>query len=152
MTLAHDGNVKFYVCPTITNIAAPTVAQVVTAGTLLAGITNYSLSFSEGSVDVAGVDDLHDATRAGTTSGSIEITFKDDASTVAANRTVMPFRGNAFLVRTKDGPFTATKKVEVYPVQFGQARPEGYGRNAVQKFSITCNVTGNYDLNATATA
>lgn len=152
--LAHDNNVKWYWVPTIADISAPTVAEAITAGTLIPLITNYDTPSSEAEVDVSGVDDLYDLAVVGTTkSGPIELTMKrdetDESDTWDLFSTV---RANGYLMKSINGVPVATDAVEVYPVQVGQRRPEGYGRNNSQKFMVSFYVTSTPDLDATLTA
>ncbi len=152
--LAHDDNVKWYWAPAIANVSAPTVAEVITAGTLVPNITNYSTPSSEAEVDVAGVDDLYDVSVVGTAkAGPIELTIKrDDTDEIDTWDLFSTFRQNGYLVKAFKGIPVATEKVEVYPAQVGQRRPEGYGRNTAQKFMVSFYVTSDPDLDATLTA
>lgn len=152
--LAHDGNVKWYWTTTIADISVPTVAEVITAGTLLPEITNYDTPSSENEVDTAGVDDLYDLAVVGTTkSGPITLTFKhDDTDETDTWDLFNTVRTNGYLVKSINGVPVATDNVQVYPVQVGQRRPEGYGRNATQKFMVSFYVTADPDLDAVLTA
>lgn len=152
--LAHDGNVKWYWVPTIADISAPTVAEAITAGTLIPHITNYATPASEAEVDVADIDDLYDVSVVGTAkAGPIEMTIKrDDTDETDTWDLFSTFRQTGYLMKSKDGVPIATDVVEVYPVQVGQRRPEGYGRNTAQKFMVSFYVTSDPDLDAVLTA
>ncbi len=151
--LAHDGQVVWYFLPTVASVAAPTVANI-NAGTRITNITNYTLPSSEAEVDVSGIDDIYDTSVVGTSKvGPIELTMKRDDTSETANFDLLVFRTNGFLVRSKSGVANvAAKKVEVYPVQIGQRRLEGYGKNATQKFMVSFYVTSQPNITAVVAA
>ncbi len=145
--LAHDGNVVWYFAPTVASVAAPTVANI-NAATRITGITNYTTPSSEAEVDTSGIDDIYDTAVVGTSKvGPIELTMKRDDTTETTSFDLFVFRTNGFLIRSKQGVANvAGKKVEVYPVQIGQRRLEGYGKNATQKFMVSFYVTSQPNL------
>lgn len=150
--LAHTGVVKIYWLPTVTVLAAPTVAQI-TAGTLIPKVTNYSFPSSESEVDVSDVDDIYDSSVVGTSkAGPITLTIKRDDTSETNTWDLFTFRANGFLLRTLNGLAIATSKVMVYPVQVGQKRPDGYGRNEAQKFEVSFYVTAPPNLSAVVAA
>jgi len=151
--VAHDDQVKFYWATTVASIAAPTVANI-TAATLIPTITNYTTNMSEGEVDTSDIDSLYDTSVVGTTkAGPLTLTIKrdDDDETDTWDLFATP-RTAGFLIRSPFGPAIAGSKVEVYPVQVGQRRPAGYGRNTAQMFDINFYVTSAPDLDAVVAA
>lgn len=146
--LAHDGKVVWYFATTVASIAAPTTANI-TAAVRILGITNYDTPSSEAEVDTSDVDTIYDTSVVGTSkSGPIVLTMKRDDTVETAAWAAFTFRANGFLIKTLNGPAVAASKVAVYPVQVGQKRPEGYGRNAVQKFMVSFYVTSAPNLEA----
>lgn len=148
--MIHDDTVAFYFVPTVSNIAAPTVAQI-TAGDRLTKITNYTMSSDEAEVDTSDIDSMYDTTDVGTSKvGPIEITFKyqDNEDMVE----LLVFRSRGYLIRSRTGSVAATTEVEVYPVTIGKQRPEGYSRNAEQKFAVKFHVHSEPDEHAIVAA
>jgi hypothetical protein len=141
--VSHDDIVQWHFVPTITNIAAPTVAQI-NAGDRILGITNYTMPASEAEVDVSDIDSQYDTSVVGTNKvGPIELTLKRDDTDESAGWDLFTFRDSGYLVRLPFGGSgalgvpAATDLCEVYPVIVGQKRNEGYGRNAAQKFMVS---------------
>ena len=156
--VAHDGVVQWHYIPACADTAAPTVAEL-TAGDRLVGITNYTTPFSESEVDTSDLDGTYDTAVVGTTkSGPIEITFKRDDTDESGGWDLFTLRDTGFLVRLPFGGSgaagvpAASDKAEVYPVQVGQNRPEGYGRNTTQKFMVSFYVTDDPDTDAAVAA
>ena len=156
--IAHDGVVQFYWVSSIATLAAPTVAEL-TAGTKLPYITNYATPSSESEVDTSGIDDIYDVAVVGTSkAGPLELTFKRDDTDESDTWDLLTFRDNGYIVKLPFGGSGAlsvpasTDKAEVYPVQVGQRRPEGYGRNATQKFMVSFYVTSAPELDAVVAA
>lgn len=150
--IAHDGNVKWYWAPAVADISAPSVAEI-TAAVLIPNITNYDTPSSESEVDVSDIDDLYDTSVVGTgKAGPITLTIKRDDTTETQGWDLFTFRDTGFLIKSPFGPAAAAAKVEVYPAQVGQRRPEGYGRNTAQKFMVSFYVTDSPDLDAAVSA
>jgi hypothetical protein len=150
--LAHDDQVNWYWATTVASTSAPTAANI-TAATRLIGVTAYDTPASESEVDVSDIDSLYDTSVVGTTkAGPISITFKrDDTADTMWDLFDTP-RVAGFLIKSIEGPAVATSKVEVYPAQVGQRRPEGYARNAAQKFGVSFYVTSEPNLDAVVAA
>ena len=150
--LAHDGNVVWYFASTVASVSAPTVANIA-AATRIPLITNYDTPSSESEVDTSGIDDLYDTAVVGTAkAGPIVLTIKRDDTDESDTWDLFNFRDTGFLIKSKAGVPVATDQVEVYPVQVGQKRPEGYGRNSTQKFAVSFYVTSDPDLDAVVAA
>lgn len=150
--LAHDGNVIWYFAPTVASVAAPSVANI-TAATRILNITNYDTPSSEAEVDTSGIDDVYDTAVVGTSkAGPITLTMKRDDTLETASWDLMVFRTVGFLIRSKKGVAVVGTKVEVFPVQIGQRRNEGYGKNATQKFVVSFYVTSAPNLAAVVVA
>ena len=150
--LAHDGNVVWYFAATVASTAAPTVANI-TAATRIPNITSYDTPSSEAEVDTSGIDDIYDTSVVGTSkAGPIVLTMKRDDTSETNTWDLLDFRTNGFLIKSKKGAAILASKVEVYPVQIGQRRPEGYGKNATQKFAVSFYVTSAPNLDAVVAA
>lgn len=155
--IAHDGVVAWYWSASISDITEPSVAEM-TAATRLPFITNYDTPSSESEVDTAGIDDTYDVAVVGTSkAGPLTLTFKRDDTDESDTWDLLTFRANGFLIKLPfGGSGTAgapanSDKAEVYPVQVGQRRPEGYGRNTTQKFMVSFYVTSTPELDAVVT-
>lgn len=153
--LAHDGKVVWYWAPAVAGTPpayAPTVAQI-TASTRILRITDFQTPSSEAEVDTADIDTIYDTSVVGTSKvGPIVLTMKRDDTSEVGSWDLFVFRTNGFLIKSKNGVAILASKVEVYPVQTGQKRVEGYGRNATQKFSVSFYVTSQPNLDATVAA
>lgn len=151
--LAHDDRVVWYWATTVASVSAPTVANI-SAATRIPLITNYTTPASESEVDVSDIDSLYDTSVVGTTKvGPIELTMKrDDTAETSTWDLFDTPREAGYLIKSIDGVAIATSKVEVYPVQVGQRRSDGYGRNTAQKFMVAFYVTSEPDLDAVVAA
>lgn len=151
--VAHDDLVNWYWATTVASISAPTVANIA-AATRIPLVTNYTMNSSEAEVDVSDIDSLYDTSIVGTTKvGPITLTIKrDDAGEADTWDLFATPRTAGYLIRSPFGPAAATSKVEVYPVQTGQRRPAGYGRNTAQMFDIGFYVTSEPNLDAVVAA
>ena len=156
--IAHDGVVDFFWLPAVAIIATPTVAEL-TAGVRIPLITNYDIPSSESEVDTSGVDDIYDTSVVGTSkAGPMVLTIKRYDTSETNTWDLFDFRENGFLVRLPFGGSgaagvpAATDKCEVYPAQVGQKRPEGYTRNATQKFMVSFYITSAPNVDAAVIA
>lgn len=154
--LAHDDRVVWYWATTVAGTApayAPTAANIA-AATRIPSITNYDTPSGEAEVDVSDIDSLYDTAVVGTTKvGPIVLTIKRDDTSEANTWDLFDTpRQAGFLIKSKDDVAGVGDKVEVYPVQMGQRRPEGYGRNTAQKFQIAFYVTAEPNLDAVVVA
>lgn len=160
MTLySNDGKIKIYFVPTISNIAAPTVAQLNAGTDLSSFITKDGLTVpaDQNNVDVAVLSDTFDAQVVGSFGGAIELTgvrhvadADDDFWNLAA------YGLTGYLVIRRGPPtataWAATQKVEVYPMQFHQPVPAQTGGNTVGQFTVSAPVTSQPEPKATVAA
>jgi hypothetical protein len=147
-----DDTTYVYWLDTVASLAAPTVANI-TAGTLLPGVTNFDTPSSEAEVDTSDIYSIYDTSIVGTSkAGPITLTIKRDDTDESDTWDLLEFRDTGVLVFSDFGPAVATSKVRVYPVQVGQRRPAGYGRNTVQTFDVSFYVTSDPELDAVVAA
>jgi hypothetical protein len=136
----------FYFVPTVTNIAAPTVAEL-NAGTDLTDFTprdGFNPSTNQNPVDNSSLADAFDSQVVGSEGGPITLTFfRDDTTDTAWD--LIDYGLTGFLA-FREGPPTATawtaaQDVQVYPVQFFSPIPVQTAANEARKFSVTATVT-----------
>lgn len=143
--LGFDGMIKVSWVTTITNIAAPTVAEL-NAGTSLEGrLLPDGLTIS---ADTAGVDNSKLSSTAnsqivgrGTWSLGVKYVRGDSADTAAtAVETAMAPKANGYLVVRRDivstTAWAAAQKVEVYPGQIGYANPDSPAADTLQAVAV----------------
>lgn len=142
-----------YFCPTVADMGAPTVAEVVTAGALVAKMTNFSTPFNQAAVDTSDTRSAFDTSIGGTTSaGPLVLTLKRDDTDESDGWDLFQLRDTGFIVVDRRGPFTAADPVEVYPVEVGQRLPAGFTKNAVVTFDVNFFVSEAPELDAVAAA
>lgn len=153
----HEGMTKVTFAPTVTNVAAPTVAQL-TAGT---DITTFltkdglNIALSQNTVDNTSLAETFDAQLVGSWGGSLTLTFKRDASADTAWDLFEHGDVGYIVVRrgvAHAGAFAASDKVEVYPVQSGEPVPNATAANAQATATVTFAVTAQPDLHAVVAA
>lgn len=150
--LAHEAKVTWYWATTVASTSAPTAANI-TAATKLIHVTNYDTPSSEAEVDVSDIDSLYDTGVVGTTkAGPITLTIKRDDGTDTMWTLFNTPRTAGFLIKSFNGVASVGAKVEVYPGQYGQRRPSGFAKNAVQTFDIAVYVTSAPNLDAVVAA
>lgn len=151
---ASDGKILVYWVTTISNKAAPTVAEL-NAGTRLSGFLTkdgLNINLSSNNVDNADLEDTFDAQDVGTYSGTIELTmFRDDTTDTAWNLAVYGTSG--YLV-VREGPlasvaWTAAQKAQVYPARMHDPLPVPPAGNEQRKFKLTLPITDTPSLKAT---
>jgi hypothetical protein len=151
-----DGRTKVYQVPTISNIAAPTVAEL-NAGVALDGLITPDglVGFEPDTADVdnAKLNSTFDTVTAGRASfsGTLLRLIKQTGTDTVYNTLVYGFATNIVVRRdvTAGTAWTIGDKVEVYPVQCGEVRnlaPEG---NSVHKYEIITKITTQPNLRAT---
>lgn len=150
----HDGKTRVYWVPSISNIAAPTTAEL-NAGTSLAAFLKkdgLNISFTQNMVDNADLEDTFDAQGVGTYGGTMELTlFRDDTTETAWNLFVYGTSG--YIVVRRGVAFgtawTASQKAEVYPAQMHQPTPNPTTANEQVTFKAMVAITDTPNLKAT---
>lgn len=153
----HEGNTKVAWVTTISNIAAPTVAEL-TAGTDLSELlTKDGLSTpgSQNMVDSSTLADTFDAQRVGSWGGGISLTgFRDAASDTFWDLAVYGTEG--FLVVRRGIPYdtawTAGQDVEVYPAEMHEPAPNNTAANEEVRSTLAMAVTSQPNKRAVVAA
>lgn len=151
-----DGRTKVYSVPSISNIAAPTVAEL-NAGVALDGLmTPDGLAGFEpdtGDVDNSKLNSTFSTVSAGRVSfsGTMLRLIKQTGTDSVYNTLVYGFATNIVIRRdTTAGTAWATSdKVEVYPVQCGEIRNLAPEANSVHKYEVQTKITSQPNLRAT---
>lgn len=124
-----DGRVKVTWASAIASIAAPTTAEL-NAGTALQGyITPDGLEITPttGAVDTSNLGSKFTTNRAGRRKFDVSITFHHDSPTDTPYN-LFPYQTNGYLVVRRGTDATtawaASDKVEVYPLECGEAAQE----------------------------
>lgn len=153
----NDGRIRVQFVPTITNILAPTVAEL-TAGTHITpflskdGLTTPA---DQNNVDVGTLAENFNAQAPGTFGGAIEMTgLRDDQVDTLWDLITYDLPGYIVVRRGKPtaSAFVATDKVEVYPVRFHEPVPDQTGGDEVSRFTISAPVTAKPQLKAAVAA
>jgi hypothetical protein len=151
-----DGRTKVYQVPSISNIAAPTVAEL-NAGVALDGlITPDGLKGFEpdtGDVDNSKLNSTFSTVSAGRASfsGTSLTLIKQTGTDTVYNTLVYAFATNIVIRRdvTSTTAWTTGDKIEVYPVQCGEVRNLAPAANEVHKYEILTKITSQPNLRAT---
>jgi hypothetical protein len=152
--LVYEGRTNVYWVTTISNIAAPTAAEIA-AGT---NLTNFvakdgvAVNTTTKNVDSATIAETFDSQIVGSWGGEIELTmFRDDTADTAF--TLCVYGTNGYLVIDRFGPSgtapVATDKVEVWPAEMHQPVPQNSAANTQQRFMEKFAVTSQPNLSAT---
>jgi hypothetical protein len=152
--LVYEGRTNVYWVTTISNIAAPTAAEIA-AGT---NLTNFvakdgvAVNTTTNNVDSATIAETFDSQIVGSWGGEIELTmFRDDTADTAF--TLCVYGTNGYLVIDRFGPSgtapVATDKVEVWPAEMHQPVPQNSAANTQQRFMEKFAVTSQPNLSAT---
>lgn len=152
--LLSDGNVRVTFATSISNIAAPTVAEL-NAGTALEAIITpdgLDISSDTAAVDTSALNSTFTTQAAGRRSYDIKLTFKRLTPTDTALN-LLPYRTSGYLVvrRTvaSTTAWTIGQKAEVYPVQTGEASFLKPAANELAKFESTMFLTADANTSAT---
>jgi hypothetical protein len=152
---ANDGMLKIYVVSSISNIAAPTVAEL-NAGT---AITNFvtkdglTVPANQNYVDNSSLAETYDAQVVGSFGGAITMTGIRDAATDTFWDLVVYGTNTHLAVRR--GTATATawgagNKLEVYPIQWHEPLPTQTASNEQGRFTAAAAVRSQPNLKAVA--
>ena len=153
----HEGNTKVAWVPTITNIAAPTVAEL-GAGTELSELLTkdgLSLPDSQNMVDSSTLADTFDAQRVGSWGGSITLTgFRNQGADDLWDLAVYGTEGYLVVRRgiAYDTAWAAAQDVEVYPAEMHEPVPNATGANEEARFTLALAVTAQPNKRATVAA
>jgi len=151
---ANDGQLRVSVVTTISNIAAPTVAEL-NAGTL---ITNFvtkdglTVPANQNYVDNSSLAETYDAQVVGSFGGAITMTgIRDNVTDTFWDLVVY---GTNTHLAVRRGVATATawtiaQKVEVYPIQWHEPLPTQTASNEQGRFTAAAAVRSQPNLKAT---
>jgi hypothetical protein len=139
--IVGDGMIRVSWVTTISNTAAPTVAEI-NAGVSLEGLITpdgYNVTTSEAEVDNSALNSTDDTRLPGRRADSIEITFKHQGDGAAPFTTFASKPVGYIVERTSVAATTAfatSQKVRVFPVQAGNRNKLARAANEVEKFSV----------------
>jgi hypothetical protein len=141
-----DGNVRVSWLNACANINLPTAAEL-NAGTALEGFITpdgLNLSASTGTVDTSNLGSTFTTGRAGRRSYDISLKFHHDSPTDTPFN-LLPYRTSGFLaVRrgiAKATAWTASQRVEIYPVETMQESEETPGPDGTWDFTTAMVLT-----------
>lgn len=154
-TYEHFTRVDFV--PTITAIAAPTVAQLNAGDELSDLLTKDGLQTpsSQNMVDNGTLADRFDAQGVGTYGGTITLKMRRESASDAAWAEFGWKEAGYIVVRrglAYDAAWAAGQDVEVYPAESGQKVMDPSAANANQTFTVTLAVTSEPDMEAIVAA
>ena len=151
-----DGRTKVSSVPAISNISAPTVAEL-NAGTQLDGLLTpdglVGFEPDTGDVDNSKLNSTFSTVTAGRAafSGTLLRLCKQTGTDSVYNTLVYAYA--TFIVVRRDVPagtaWTVADKVEVYPVQCGEVRNLAPEANALHKYEVLTKITAQPNLRAT---
>jgi hypothetical protein len=151
--LLGDGNIKVSWCTTISNIHAPTAAEI-NAGTSLEDFitpTGLKIAPTTAAIDTSSLSSTFTTQGAGRRAFPIDIEFKRQTPVDVAYN-LLPWRTSGYLVVRRTmacKTAIATGQVlEVYPVQTGERQENPPAMNEVQKFVSPMYMTGDPDKSA----
>jgi hypothetical protein len=150
--LGSDGNFKVSWVTTISNIAAPTVAELNAGLALESYITPDGLDISADTspVDNSALSSTFNTATAGRRAYTINLTIKKQTPRVWENTLVYQATGYLAVRREviQTTGYTVAQKIEIYPAQVGEPNP-GYGPNEIQRGTVPIQVTAAPNTNAT---
>lgn len=151
--MPYERYTRVYFCTTISNIAAPTAAEIA-AGTYLSPFTKkdgVQTPNNQNFIDSGDISTNYDAQEPGSFGGApINLTmFRDESVDTAWNLMVYGTRGFLVIARRKTTAPTSGDKVEVYPVAMHEPAMNNSAANENQTFVAAFAVTGTPNLKAT---
>ncbi len=144
--------------PTITVVAAPTVAQLNAGTDMSTLLTKDGLSTpnSQNMVDNSGLHERFDAQIVGSFGGPITLKLKRDNDGTDAAWNLFDWGEVGFVVIRRglayDAAWAAAQKAEVYPAQAHEPVMDNSAANAQQTFTVMLAVTAQPSLRATVAA
>jgi hypothetical protein len=149
-----DGRVRVTNCASIANIAAPTVAEL-NAGTAIEGYIlpdGLDIDVETGTVNLSNLGSTFTNEGAGRRKPTVNISFHHEGPGSDVPYLLYPFRTNAFIVvrRGTDRTiaWTIADKVEVYPVQAGEAKQTKPAVDGTWDFTIPFKVSADPNTRA----
>lgn len=141
----------------ITNIAAPTAAQITAAVNLTGFCISLNASSRGNTIPTPSFDSLFETTASGTSAATFDADFYRDDTTDTAWTTLPRGTRGFFIVSRFGGAGTANKpiagdKVEVWPVEITSRTMANMASNTVLTFTVTCAVNVEPNENATVAA
>lgn len=151
----NDGNTRVAYVPAVSNIAAPTTAEL-NAGTILTdkvtadGLVGYEATTAE--VDTTSLASTFDTKSIGrdTFSGTMLRLKKQDGTDTVYNLLVRGTTGYVVIRRDTDynTAWASTQKVEVYPIICGRERILPPEANTVRRYEVPTMITSAPNLRA----
>jgi hypothetical protein len=156
---AYDGRVRVYSVPSISNIAAPTVAEL-NAGTDLSslitpdGIIGFSPETAD--VDNSALNSTFSTTTPGRTSYSgTGLRLKKATGTDSVYNTLVYGYATHVVIRrdvTSSTAWAASQAAEVYPVTCGEVQNADPAPNELHKYVVPMKISTQPNLRATVAA
>jgi hypothetical protein len=151
--LVYEGNTKIRLLVTIASgTLNPTAAECAAGKDLSPFVTKDGIAVpnSQNMVDSATINDVYDAQRVGSWGGGpLVLTMYRDDTLETNGWDAITYSLDGFLVISRrTGLFTASSKVEVWPVEAHQPVMGNTAANEMQKFTAAFAVTAPPNLNA----
>lgn len=152
--IASDGMTRVSWVTTISNTAAPTTAELNAGVALESFITpdGLSISTSTAAVDNSALNSTDNTALAGRRSDEISITFKQQGQSAAPWTTFAGKPSGYVVVRSGIAAataWTASQKVQVYPMQAGDRQKSSPAPNELEKFTVPFFKSGAVNDSAT---
>jgi hypothetical protein len=142
----YEKNMRVHWVPTISNIQAPTVAEITAGKYWGTAVTKdgVAVNVTQNGVDTAAIDTDFDSEIGGSWAAKPEVTFMRDGVT-ETNFWDFITRGTAgyLVIRAfgASGVAVIGDKAQVYPAEMGQVKPSNSAANEAQKFTCQFFVT-----------
>ena len=149
--------VGFAAAASITNISAPTAAQITAATDLTGFVISLNASSRGNTVPTPSFDSLFETSTAGTSAATFDADFYRDDEDDAAWE-LLPRGTRGFFIVSRfggtgvDNKPVATDEVEVWPVMVTSRTMANMSNNTVQTFTVSCAVTTEPDEDAVVAA
>lgn len=151
--LPHEGRTKIRLLATIASgTLNPTAAECAAGKDLTPFVTKDGIKIpnAQNMIDSATINDTFDAQEPGSWGGGplVLTMFRDDTLETNGWDAITYGLQGFLVISRKTGLFTATSKVEVWPVKAHQPIPNDTAANEMQKFTASFAVTLQPNLNA----